>query len=278
MTLLTTSYSRGPFFGGTGNRTGSAGSRAGCDGPICHASNGGSSSLSISLLQNGVPVSSYIPGAFYQIRLTLPVSVPYLRNFGFQASVVKAADGVTQAGFLTTGGRSDISVYQDVLVQLVEHNRYIAGTAIPPGGTFLDTVSFGWQAPAAGFGSVRVYAVVNAVDSSGSPSGDQPRAGFQDFREQNANGVAGAPALKPPLLVPNTLSTATEALELRGLTPGERLNLAIVDMQGRVIQQKNDLQATDGSIHLRIAPLPAGRFLLVTARQSQLRALPFQVK
>jgi hypothetical protein len=277
MALLMTSYSSGPFYGGAGNRTGSAGSTAGCDGIVCHAANGGSASMNIALLQNGVPVTGYLPGSSYRIRLTLPVIATNRRNFGFQASIVKASDGVAQAGFLTDGGRSDLSVHQDVLVQLVEHNKYLP--ASPVGSGYVDTVSFGWQAPSAGFGTVRVYAVINSVDSNRSPVGDQPRAGTQDFTEIPTNvAVGNTPSQRALMLLPNPINTSTEALELRGLIPGQPLNLAIIDMQGRIVQRKSEQMAANGMLYLHIAPLPPGRFVLLVAQQGGMRSLPFEVK
>lgn len=276
MALLTTSYSRGPFFGGTGNRTGSAGSSAGCDGPVCHAANGGPASLNIALLRNGVPVSRYIPGQSYRIRLTLPVaSATRRRNFGFQASAVKAADGVTQAGNITDGGRADITVHQDALVQLVEHNTYLRG-ALLNDGNFLDTVSFGWQSPLAGFGSVRIYAIINAVDSNRGPGGDQPRPGFQDFAEDtNGVGTGTASGTVTPSIYPNPVSSGV--IQLRGLNASQAINLAVVDMKGSVIARRSGFAGTDGSFTMTESTLAPGQYVLVIA-QGRMRSLPFQVK
>jgi hypothetical protein len=276
MTLLTTSYSSGPFFGGTGNRTGSAGSNAGCEGPICHAAAGTTTSLSITLLRNGTSVTSYIPGQQYRVRLALPVSGTQLRNFGFQASIVRAANGVTQAGFLTDGGRSDLSVHQDVLVQLVEHNRYLPGTRT--GSSYNDTISFGWQAPAAGFGSVRVYAALAAVDSNGTAFGDQTRVAFQDFREElNTSGTGSISPENQLRLAPNPVPAGGTA-RLSGLRPGVPTVSAIVDMRGTMLLRNALAPAADGTAIVPVQSLRAGQYVLVVVQEQRIRSLPILIK
>lgn len=277
MALLTTSYSSGPYFGGNGNRTGSAGTNAGCDGPFCHGANGGSSSLSIALLLNGVPVTGYNPGQFYRIRLTLPVTNPLHRNFGFQASIVRASDGVTQAGILLAGSRTDLSVYQDVLVQLVEHNRYLRSTQVP--GGYLDTVSFVWQAPQAGAGAVRVFAVINAVDSNRNSSGDQPRAGFQDFREIVPAGGVGVSAPSNTAVFsisPNPVSGGM--VQLRGLQPGIPAVISVLDLRGAVVLHYSAIPGPTGALRLDTRKLQSGTFAIRASQGDLNRSGVFEVK
>lgn len=251
--LLLSSYSEGPFFYGAGNRTGSAGSPTGCSEPNgCHSSASINAVLSIQLLDSlGNSAGAYQPGHTYQVLLSELVPGNTRPRFGFQASVVKASDGATQAGTLSAGNRPDIAVY-NAPPQLAEHTSPLPGT--PAGGDVLDTVSFLWTAPDASFGRVRVYAVLNAVDYNGDSTGDRWRATTAEF-DPAPTAVAGPQTHRSWRLFPNP---AQNVVQLLGLDRNAAVQ--IMDGSARIVAQARS--DADGEASINVQALPAGPYLL----------------
>jgi hypothetical protein len=254
--LLLTSYSEGPFFYGAGNRTGSAGSPVGCSEPNgCHASASINAVLSIRLFDSlNAPVSRYRPGSTYRVLLSELVPGNTRPRFGFQASVVKASDGSTQAGTLSPGVTPDIAVY-NAPPQLIEHTSALAGT--PSGADILDTVSFLWTAPGAGFGKVRFYAVLNAVNYNGDSTGDRWRAATAEFDPEPlsvaAQGSAGRWQVFP--------NPTRGMLRVEGVKPLARIE--VLDALGRGVAHSQADAA--GRAVFDMGRLPAGRYAVRTS-------------
>jgi hypothetical protein len=251
--LLLSSYSEGPFFYGAGNRTGAAGSPIGCsEAKGCHASASINAVLGIQLFDSlDMPVNRYQPGSTYRVFLSELVPGNTRPRFGFQTSVVKASDGSTQAGTLNPGLTPDIAVY-NAPPQLIEHTSALAGT--PSGADILDTVSFLWTAPGAGFGRVRLYAVLNAVNYDGDSTGDRWRATTAEF-DPVPSSVAGQSAAAPWRLFPNP---AHGALRIEGVDRLARID--VLDASGRGVAHSEADAA--GAAALNLNELPEGRYFL----------------
>ena len=161
--LVTSSYSSGPGLNGL-NRTGSQGTIAGC-GNGCHTSSS-NTLVTITVDSAGTSLTHYTPGITYTIKIhgTNSANQP---AFGFQFSAAKGVGNAqTQAGTFS-GLPTNVHTATVNGMTLVEHGDQLAGS----GGTY--NVSFQWTAPAAGTGTVSMYAALNAVNNNNSDNGDQ---------------------------------------------------------------------------------------------------------
>ncbi len=251
--LVFSSYSEGPFFYGAGNRTGSAGSPVGCsEATGCHSSAAISAVLNVQLLDSTqTVVTQYRPGSTYRVLLSELVPGTDKPRFGFQASIVQAADGSTTAGNVATGGNSYLSVF-NVPPQLIEHNQPLMGT--PSGSDILDTVSFLWTAPAAGFGRVRIYAVLNAVNYNGDSTGDRWRATTAEF-DPIPTSVAQVQPKAAGRVFPNPVRNSVQVTEVEAYSL-----LEVCDVLGRPVLQ--GMANALGRAQLDFSSLPAGRYFL----------------
>lgn len=178
--LLLSSNSNGYTNNSGGDcRTGAVSSAVGCGGSGCHgALNGVTTGITVAveLDSAGVPVTQYQPGGTYTVKLTgTNTTSNNLPVFGFGLSAVKAAGAGTssarQAGTfssLPVGVQNSIELTANTSV--IEHQVQLpktsgSGTA---GTTYV--TSFTWTAPAAGTGSVKFYAVLNAANGDGNES------------------------------------------------------------------------------------------------------------
>ena len=167
--FVLTSYSSG--ITSTGDATGSPLSNRNCAG--CH--NGGTfgTDTQVRLLDaNGAAVASYVPGETYRLQVEIATTTAP-GGYGMQAVVLDARDA--QAGAFGTPP-SGLRVSARGSVDYVDHTRRLP-----------DAVhEIEWRAPAAGTGTVSVYAVGNAVNGNGGTSGDQPDTGSLTVQEAAA--------------------------------------------------------------------------------------------
>ena len=181
--ITLSSYYFGPAYAGLGDRTGATGI-ASCGGGGCHASSAVSSTtVTVQLLSSGTPVTSYIPGNVYTLKISATnTSSSSLPNFGFQMSVVKSSGAgsgsATYAGTMGTAP-AGTHVYTGSSAQIFEHYNAALGDGSivattgtgGTGTTYVETIS--WTAPTAGTGSVVIYGILNAVNhNSAADAGD----------------------------------------------------------------------------------------------------------
>ncbi|MBS1616691.1 MAG: T9SS type A sorting domain-containing protein [Bacteroidetes bacterium] len=264
--LLLSSYSEGPFNYGAGNRTGSAGSGVGCSASsTCHSTTNLNAQLHIQLFDSlNNSVINYRPGSTYRVLLREIAPGNTRSHFGFQASIVKAADGSTQAGNLSIGSTPNIAVY-NAPPQLVEHTQALAGAAA--GANYMDTVSFQWTAPAAGFGKVRIYAVLNAVNFDGTSSGDAWVDTTADFDPIPL--AVHSQALSSWSLAPNP---AQERLHIE--TTEGPANIIIRDALGRLLLRSRTNAAGNAQVDVR--SLPSGTYFICLEARSGFLFKTFQ--
>lgn len=175
----------GPGKTGNGNLTGSPGSTATCSGSTCHSAASASNTTTqiggpiFLTVKGGAPEAAglYNPGVTYVVRLA--GENKFARpKFGFQVTAVKKSDG-TKAGTLVATNTTQTQLVAIGGRDIIEHKTPINTTL---GG--LCDITFEWTAPPTGTGDVDFYAVINAVNGTGSTDGDQPspslKATFKD--------------------------------------------------------------------------------------------------
>lgn len=170
-TFMSYSFSTGPSTQPTaGNRTGSAGTQANCDGSFCHGGIATSTFLSITLMEGATPVTKYKPNQTYQVIIAGGTTNGNRPGFGFQCSAVKESSTGTQAGTFNVGTATNIAVRTSGTVSLVEHTAILTGTGT--GSTWGYQSTFNWVAPAAGTGNVKFFLTLLSANNNANASGD----------------------------------------------------------------------------------------------------------
>ena len=181
--LALMSYKTGPALNGydcTGAETG-LGNPTGCSGASCH---GTSATTGIAIAievdsTGGVPVTQYAPGLTYTIKITgTNNTANILPKYGFQVCAIKgtvAAPTPVNAGTLQSAGLPAGVAYRpaspgNYVANIVEHSSPLNPATGTGGNGTTYVQSFTWTAPAAGTGSVSVWAVLNAVNNDNNNS------------------------------------------------------------------------------------------------------------
>jgi hypothetical protein len=169
------------------DRTGSPAGFGTCQ--SCHDNNAFGPSLDLKLLSQGQPVTSYIPGESYTLRVIVKAN-QNASTFGFQAVA------------LIPGSNAQAGSFKDapsgVAVRSLNNRQY-------PEHTFpsqKDTFQLTWVAPAAGTGNVRFYSAGIAANGNGNDGGDGAASANIILTEQAPSSTEpGAEALVPNFLV-----------------------------------------------------------------------------
>lgn len=170
-TFISYSFSAGPSTQPTaGNRTGSAGTQANCDGSFCHGGIATSTFLSIRLMDGATPVTNYKPNQTYQVIIAGGTTNGNRPGFGFQCAAVKESSTGTQAGTFNVGTATNIAVRTSGTLSLVEHTSILTGTGT--GNTWGYQSTFNWVAPAAGTGNVKFFLTLLSANNNSAVSGD----------------------------------------------------------------------------------------------------------
>lgn len=236
-----------------GNKTGSHGASAGCG--SCHGSSATSGvTLSFVLDSAGTPVTRYKPGMTYTLKMTATNTTSNnLPKFGTQMSVVSGSgSSSTNAGQFQSWPAST-DTFRTGGICILEHTaRLSPATGTGSTGTTYE-VSTMWKAPAAGTGTVTVYGVVNAVNTSPSDddAGDKWNTGNTSFTE-----------------LPSTTAIANVSAASINIFPnpvGDQLNIAdyngaymVFDVNGKLVASGN--VANNSTINT--SSWPAGLYIV----------------
>jgi hypothetical protein len=212
-----------------------------------------------------VPVTIYTPGKTYRVFIDGTSQGTTRPRFGFQVSCVKASDSSTQAGSFSTGGYTTIAVRGGVL-KLVEHTSPIAGALVS--GNYIYTISFNWTAPAVGFGKVRFYAALNAVNFNGNSSGDAPNITTAEY-DAAPTGVENIGNQQVATLYPNPVSNV---LHLH--TKGNAGSPQVMDLRGQSIVLPTSVMSQNET-SVDVSRLSAGYYHVVMLVDGNIYRLPF---
>lgn len=269
------SNDNGPVQAGTGNRSGSGGSSASCDGAGCHAANNSATTANVAITDttNSTGLTSYVPGKKYYLRVV--GGHASLTKYGFQASTVKASSTSTQAGTLTVGGSSTAStaIRTSGSLQIFEHTAPIAATSVA-GAQVYDAKCY-WTAPPAGTGSVKVYGVINGVNGNGATSGDAPNAATVVTLTENTSSVGTTVNKVDFSLYPNPATTSIN-VSADGIGNGT-CNVYVYDMRGKLIAAQ-DAEAINGTMTATInsSKWAAGMYFVQVAKDGQYKVIPVE--
>lgn len=270
--FVISSYSAGPASMGA-NRTGSNSTSAGCDGPGCHAANNTALSVAVTITDtaNTTPVTSYVPGKKYRLRVVGGTASLSQSQFGFQVSSVRASSTSTQAGTITAGGTSTANTTVRTVgsLQIGEHSAPINATGT--GTTWAYNANLYWTAPAAGSGQVRLFAVINAVNGTGSTAGDAPNATSVTIGESTSvSNVDNAVSFKA---FPNPATNAIN-INAEGISTGV-VSINVYDVRGKVIATQST-NAANSMLNARIdcSKWAAGMYYIQVTKESSSSIIP----
>ncbi|MEZ4985289.1 MAG: choice-of-anchor V domain-containing protein [Saprospiraceae bacterium] len=259
MAIIFLGSSNGPGNVQGQDRTGSPVANGSCANAGCHAAGAFNPSISLEVLQDGMPVTVYTPGQSYTMRVTIAADAN-AAVYGFQA--VALLDGNTQAGSFTAAAGTQVTPLSGR--QYVEHSQRSTS----------NTFEVMWTAPAAGSGDVRFFSAGVAANNLNGPAGD------------------GTSSLAAPVVLPEIVVGTRELPELASdmrlfpnpvqdiiqlsFTAEETTNatLRLFDTSGKTVWQK-PLQVVAGQNQLQnsVANLPAGHYVLEVAGEKAVSRL-----
>lgn len=204
----------------------------------CHGSASSNTVVSVTLLdQSGNAVTEYIPGESYSIFVN--VSNPNYSQYGAQAVILDTANN--QAGTL------DSVITANTQISTMNNRSYWEHQGRSSTGNF----TAAWTAPAAGTGTVTVYAMGNAVDASNSASGDAPSSPISiSFTEVVSSSLVSL-ASESLQLWPNPSPNGLYFFRQTSDAPLQLLRL--FNSQGQLVRQQS-IQGFEGQISLENEP------------------------
>ena len=234
------------------NRTGSDGNTAttGCGGAGCHGSastSGISGTILFDSAGTGTMVTSYKPGVTYIIRFGAANTVigSTLPKFGFQVSTVSATTNLQAGRFGAPLPGSDTVLFGGRLI--LTHTTPWASSGTGGLGS-VDSTHISWTAPAAGTGTVKVYAVINAVDNDNSATAsDKWNSITASITEQVDHTGVGAIANGVSIVAFPNPASANLSLQLNNAQAGT-YNVLVYDMSGKVMATQSVDVACNSSV------------------------------
>ena len=267
-TIVLSSYQ-----GGThttlGNRTQSQGGTTGCFN--CHGNQNSATTVTLTLMDGSTVVTEYEPGKTYYIIMAGSNTNSTQGKYGFQLTCANASGAA--GGSFNTNGITGVAARANNT--FLEHSTPLNGTPVS-GGVEYGSQLLKWTAPAAGTGTVKFYAVLNAVNgNNGSDAGDQWNFGSSaSITERATTSVKNINQLKGVTLFPNP-SNGDLTVELGNTTPG-KYTFQLTDMTGRVLQSSEALLGSGTNQHKAdVSALSTGIYLMKVTNGQQETTMKF---
>ena len=241
--------------GNLGNRTGSNGGSDGCN--SCHGNSNPATSVMITLLDNGTPVTTYTPGQTYTLRMSGANTTNGRPKFGFQLTAANEAG--TSVGSIATNGVNNVATRAGNT--LIEHTQPLDGTLENDNYNYVR--DFTWTAPAAGTGNVKFYAVLNAVngngndDSNGNDQWNKGQSGI--ITEAGGSSIRPVNELKEVKIFPNP---GNDILNIQ-VGSGGSTEVIVHDINGRTVKPTQHFFAgKEQNYRMDISALPQGTYFV----------------
>ena len=223
----------------------------------CHAGfalNSSSGSFSVSLLDNGIPVTSYNPGRTYQVSVKLTFQGAL--RIGMASEVLNSSHiGV---GTLSTAGSSNMQKFTFITNRPYITHTYAGCNSMQNTGTYV----YNWTAPVKGTGTLTIYTSGNAANGNGNEGGDHIYTNSLAITE-GTSSVEAQNTLSASLNVyPNP---ATNFLNLEYTLPSaSHVTVQAWGIDGKLIKTLADAQQAAGknNIQANISDMTTGTYLV----------------
>jgi hypothetical protein len=226
--LLFVSNARGPVVAQQKGYTGAPGDQASTC-VTCHSAGTFAPTATIQVFDAAgtTAVTKYALGVEYTIRLTITAGSGTPSGYGFQMIDIRKSDNANVKGFLAkTSQAANIGIDTITIGGRVyaEHNAILTSNVI----------NVKWKAPATDLGNIVFYAAGNAVNTGGSPGGDNGTASVSvqlaspitsSLNELAENiSIAVSPNPTPSMVAVRLESTVNKAVKIQ-----------VVDITGRAV-------------------------------------------
>lgn len=236
--IIFMAHSVGPGLIQNADRTGSPVATGTCNN--CHFGGNFGPQPEITLLQNGVATTEYIPGETYTVRLMINTQNDPTA-YGFQMTALDNNNDGTGTFQNEPAGTRLINV---------ANRRYFEHTMRASS----NTVEVEWVAPAAGSGDANFYAGGLAVNGNGSTSGDIANTAALTISENEGSATSNTAISRQVKIFPNPVSDKLfielpEQLSIQ--------NIQVVNMLGQAVIEGNQIEA------IAAGDLSSGSYILV---------------
>jgi hypothetical protein len=260
LSLITMSNRSGPASNGNGDRSGVS---ANCG--QCHQGTSANASINIQFdAEDGfgvlTPATSYVPGQLYRVRITMTGANVH----GFNSRIVGAAN-TNDVGTMSAANSNEVKI------TTLGGSVNIAEQQFPQAAG--EVFFYRWTAPAAGTGSVRIFAAGVAADDTGFSNNDFHMENMLTITESTGVGVENI-ATQTLNIFPNP--TAGLLNVNSNITEAADYQVDVVDMLGKIVQQQQqNLQVGAQQIQLNVQNLPAGWYQLRISNGKKQITQPF---
>lgn len=256
--LFFSSYQTGTYTT-QGNRTGSNGASTGC--ATCHGSApSAATNVNIVLKLGAVTVTEYTPGQQYDVMIDASNTGGPHPKFGFQLTCNKQSAPGTSVGVFGTNGNTSVTTKANGT--FLEHNTPLNATTTGTNNTYVQ--NFKWTAPASGTGTVKFYAVLNAVNGNGQDdNGDQWNFGTSvEIPEAQPSSVHNFYNVEKISVYPNP-SSGNISVQINDGMSG-KISLTVMDLKGRhMMQTEKFLARGQNTISMDMKHFAKGHYILL---------------
>ena len=240
---------------------GSIGTAGTCGNAGCHTAGAFDPSLTIELLDGTDPVSEYMPGKTYTLRITNTPGTGDPSRYGFQAVALNDSDD--QAGDWGDVGSGKHTV-------TLSGRDYVEHSAPSPSNTF----EMEWIAPDAGAGNVTFYSASIAANGNSSNSGDGVASSTLNIAEGTINATNDSQKpLSGMRLMHNPVINDEIRLQIEALQSGE-FQLRLLDLSGNLLRKENLTLSTGLQEHvIPVGALSSGVYIAQLSGNGNLTAV-----
>jgi type IX secretion system substrate protein len=233
------------------DRTGSPLSPGSCSAPGCHSGGGFNPSVSIELLKNNQPVTTYIPGVTYDVKVTITASQGTPAGYGFQAVALAGVDNDNTGTWSSpTPGIQSLT--------LSNGRTYVEHSTPNTTNNFFQTE---WMAPDIETGDVTFYAAGNAINLNNSTTGDIATTAQLVISEIGTSSVIDQQNLLNFTIFPNPVDDILN-FKISSRSSGD-FDLQIISTDGRIVQKQSiDLTEGENEKSINVSNLSNGIYLI----------------
>lgn len=272
MTYVTLSSStNGAAADGNGDRTGRLGAGVTCASSGCHTSSSGATTCTIEVRKKSAPtgsiVTTYDADSVYIVKVTGTNANTALTKYGFQVICVNGVGGTSNVGTwqnLPSGTKSTSNSSTNSLALIEQSTPQSRNTS----NNY--EVSLEWKAPSSG--AATFYAIINAVNNTGTVGGDAVSSTAQVTLQKSAS--VGNTNLETAVTVyPNPASDFIN-IDAKNITSGNAI-VRVIDMRGKVIANQ-DVTVTGNTMNTSIncARWAAGMYYVQISKESETQVIP----